>query len=412
MRLCTHSVTYFAAVMRNFHNKVHNGCISPATQSKHIKGALSACGRVRGTDDLYLQPSTQPSTIPYHSAFMESDSETCESEEKDTLTDEDGDEVEDRPIYYGKRNSEGFPQGRGTLKWANSGNRFEGRFIDGSKEGRGCFYFSDGSTLSGSYRGDQLEGETLYTHADGGYMIAEYQNGEMEGPFTEHAPDGSVVSRGTHKGGHRSGVLQTFDEFGGSMIGTVDSKGRLTGDDIIYIYPDKETVLIGRFEDGQLMRGQAAKLEDTGMNKAAINSGELKLPKVSYRTDHPETIHFDVSSHDILSLQPLLCDVYEQDRVCVKKSLIDNAGEGLFARVDLKADEVASFYNGVRLSHDEVDSRDWSVNGNTLSLDDDTVIDVPAEYATTGVYCATLGHKANHSKDPNCKYDVFYHPRY
>jgi histone-lysine N-methyltransferase SETD7 len=337
---------------------------------------------------------------------MESESDSEE------LTDGEGDEVEDEPIYYGKRNSEGFPQGRGTLKWAKSGNRFEGRFIDGLKEGRGCFYFSDSSTLSGNYREDQLEGETLYTHADGGYMTAEYLNGEMEGPFTEHAPDGSVVTRGTHKGGCRSGVLQTFDEFGGSVIGTVDSEGQLTGDDIAYIYPDKETVLIGQFEDGQLVSARAAKLDSMGTSKAETNGGELKLPKVSYRTDYPETIHFDMSSHDILSLQPLLCDVYEQDRVCVQKSLIENAGEGLFARVDLEADEVAAFYNGVRLSHDEVDSRDWSVNGNTLSLDDDTVIDVPAKYASTDVYCATLGHKANHSKDPNCKYDVFYHPRY
>ena len=320
------------------------------------------------------------------------------------------DEVEDEPIYCGKRNSEGFPQGRGTLKWTKSGNRFEGRFIDGSKVGRGCFYFSDGSTLSGTYKDDQLEGETLYTHADGGYMIAEYRNGEMEGPFTEYAPDGGVLMRGLHKDGCRNGVLQTFDEFGGSVIGTVDSEGRLTGDDIAYIYPDKETALIGRFEDGQLMRARAAKLEDAaGVN---LNGGEFKLPKFSYRTDYPDSVCFDVSTHDVLSLQPLLCDVYEQDRVCVKKSLIENAGEGLFAKVDLEADEVASFYNGIRLSHDEVDSRDWSENGNTLSLDENTVIDIPAEYASVDAYCATLGHKANHSKDPNCKYDVFYHPRY
>lgn len=345
------------------------------------------------------------------SPHMESGSD---SEEGGRLTDGDEDEEEDEPIYFGKRNSEGLPQGRGTLRWEKSGNRFEGRFIDGSKEGRGCFHFSDGSTLSGSYRDDQVEGETLYTHADGSYMIAEYQNGEMEGPFTEHAPDGSVVTRGLHKGGRRSGVLQTFDEFGGSVIGTVDSEGRLTGDNIAYVYPDKETALIGQFEDGQLVSARAAKiLKDVATTTTAVMSGggEHKLPKFSYRTDFPENACFDVSSRDVLSLQPLLCDVYEQDRVYVKKSLIENAGEGLFARIVLKADEVASFYNGVRLSHDEVDSRDWSANGNTLSLDENTVIDVPAEYASTDVYCATLGHKANHSKEPNCKYDVFYHPR-
>ena len=372
-----------------------------------MPAARHCTGAVRNVDDLYpSSPSSALLTILYHTVFSHMELES-DSEERDKLTNGDEDEVEDEPVYFGKRNSEGLPQGRGTLKWAKSGNRFEGRFIDGSKEGRGCFYFSDGSTLSGNYRDDQLEGETLYTHADGSYMIAEYQNGDMEGPFTEHAPDGSVVTRGRHEGGCRRGVLQTFDEFGGSVIGTVDSEGRLTGDDIAYVYPDKETALIGQFEDGQLVRARAAKLEET-----TGSGGELKLPKISYRTDYPENICFDVSSHDVLSLQPLLCDVYEQDRVYVKKSLVESAGEGLFAKIDLEADEVASFYNGVRLSHDEVDSRDWSVNGNTLSLDEDTVIDVPAEYASTDIYCATLGHKANHSKDPNCKYDVFYHPRY
>ena len=346
--------------------------------------------------------------------MAESDIRDTEEREGLTVGDGDGEEVEDEPIYFGKRNSEGLPQGRGTLKWEISGNRFEGHFIDGSKEGRGCFYFSDGSTLSGTYRDEELGGETFYTHADGSYMIAEYENGEMEGPFTEHAPDGSVVTMGQHKHGRRSGVLQTFDEFGGSLIGTVDSEGRLTGDNIVYVYPDKETALIGQFEDGQLVKARMAKLlKVLGTSTAVINdTGEVKLPNFSYRADFPESVCFDVSSHDVLSLQPLLRDAYEQDRVYVEKSLIENAGEGLFAKVDLEEDEVVSFYNGVRLSHDEVDSRDWSANGNTLSLDEDTVIDVPAEYASTDIYCATLGHKANHSKDPNCKYDAYYHPRY
>ena len=315
------------------------------------------------------------------------------------------DDEDEEPLYVGKRTADGLPQGRGTLKWEKSDNRFEGRFVDGSKEGRGCYYFSDGSTLSGSYQDDKLEGEALYTHPDGSYMVAEYHSGEMEGSFSEYSPDGSTISIGTHSSGCRSGVLMTFDEFGGAVIGLVDEDGQLTGDGIVYVYPDKETALIGRFENGQLVRARPAKLE------AKLDSSECKLPKFSFNSDDTAGVCFDVSTHDLLSLQPLVGDVYERDRVCVKKSLIDNAGEGLFSKVALKEGEIASFYNGVRLSHDEVDARDWSLNDNTLSLDKDTVIDIPAEYASTKTYCATLGHKANHSKHPNCKYDSFYHPR-
>lgn len=53
----------------------------------------------------------------------------------------------------------------------------------------------------------------------------------------------------------------------------------------------------------------------------------------------------------------------------------------------------------------QVDSRDWALNGNTISLDDDTVIDVPPPFDAVKRYCASLGHKANHSFTPNCRYD-------
>ncbi len=54
-----------------------------------------------------------------------------------------------------------------------------------------------------------------------------------------------------------------------------------------------------------------------------------------------------------------------------------------------------------------MDSRDWSLNGNTISLDEDTVIDVPEPFNLTENYCASIGHKANHSFTPNCKYDLW-----
>lgn len=54
----------------------------------------------------------------------------------------------------------------------------------------------------------------------------------------------------------------------------------------------------------------------------------------------------------------------------------------------------------------QVDGRDWALNGNTLSLDEETVIDVPAPYSHVSKYCASLGHKANHSFTPNCIYDM------
>ena len=40
-------------------------------------------------------------------------------------------------------------------------------------------------------------------------------------------------------------------------------------------------------------------------------------------------------------------------------------------------------------------------------LDEDTVIDVPQPFDKMEMYCASLGHKGNHSFTPNCKYDPY-----
>jgi histone-lysine N-methyltransferase SETD7 len=77
--------------------------------------------------------------------------------------------------------------------------------------------------------------------------------------------------------------------------------------------------------------------------------------------------HRDESTHDCISQDPMLPDPYESKMVYVGKSSI--AGEGLFALHDLQPDIVVSFYNGIRLTHKEVDERDWQLNSNTISLD-------------------------------------------
>lgn len=99
-------------------------------------------------------------------------------------------------------------------------------------------------------------------------------------------------------------------------------------------------------------------------------------------------------------------------KVCIKPSLIPGANEGLFSKVDVGPGVVMSFYSGIRLSPAEVDKRDWSKNCNTMVLDDETILDVPEPYCSSQFYCATLGHKVNHSFNPNCEFDSFQHPRF
>ena len=95
-----------------------------------------------------------------------------------------------------------------------------------------------------------------------------------------------------------------------------------------------------------------------------------------------ETYTYDPSTTTVISSTPLLQDPYESRLVYVKKSPLEGAGEGLFAKIDLPADRVVSFYSGIRTTHKIVDKRAWRVNNNTIELDEEVVIDVPQEYAS------------------------------
>ena len=53
---------------------------------------------------------------------------------------------------------------------------------------------------------------------------------------------------------------------GGWLHGQVDSDGHLTGDNIMYIYPDMEQALVGQFHQGCLQEGYHATVCDIGAN--------------------------------------------------------------------------------------------------------------------------------------------------
>ncbi|XP_077135324.1 histone-lysine N-methyltransferase SETD7 isoform X2 [Ranitomeya variabilis] len=188
---------------------------------------------------------------------------------------------------------------------------------------------------------------------------------------------------------------------GGSLVGEVNEDGEMTGEKIAYVYPDRRTAMYGKFIDGEMLEGKLATLMSLEEGKPYFEI----VPGSKVYT-------FDKSTSSGISTSPLLPDPYESERVYVAVSLISNAGEGLYANISTGPRTVMSFYNGVRITHQEVDSRDWSLNGNTISLDDETVIDVPDPYNITTKYSASLGHKANHAFSPNCIYDTFVHPRF
>nr|XP_058923536.1 histone-lysine N-methyltransferase SETD7 isoform X4 [Kogia breviceps] len=281
--------------------------------------------------------------------------------------------------YLGHLDDDGLPHGFCTVTYSST-DRFEGNFIHGEKNGRGKFFFFDGSTLEGYYVDDALQGQGVYTYEDGGVLQGTYVDGELNGPAQEYDTDGRLIFKGQYKDNIRHGVCWIYYPDGGSLVGEVNEDGEMTGEKIAYLYPDERTALYGKFIDGEMIEGKLAVLLSTEEGRPHF---ELMPGSSVY--------HFDKSTSSCISTNALLPDPYESERVYVAESLISSAGEGLFSKVD---------------------SRDWALNGNTLSLDEETVIDVPEPYNRVSKYCASLGHKANHSFTPNCIYDMFVHPRF
>ncbi|XP_049610512.1 histone-lysine N-methyltransferase SETD7 [Syngnathus scovelli] len=293
------------------------------------------------------------------------------------------------------------PHGQCTVTYSSS-DRFEGHFIHGEKNGKGKFFFFDGSTLEGFYVDDVLQGQGVYSYEDGGVMHGTYVDGELNGPAQEFDIEGRPVFKGQYKDNIRCGECWAYYTDGGCVFGEVNEDGELTGDSLAYVYPDGRTALHGSFVDGELIQAQLATLILT----------ENGRPSFEVTPSSGAVYTYDKSTSTCIATHAMLPDPYESQRVFVADSLIKGAGQGLFAKTDAERDTVMAFYNGIRITHSEVDNRDWTLNGNTISLDEDTVIDVPQPFDQTERYCASLGHKANHSFTPNCKYDVYVHPRF
>lgn len=158
---------------------------------------------------------------------------------------------------------------------------------------------------------------------------------------------------------------------------------------------------------------------------------------------------FDPSSTEKLSHHKLerLRDIYDthavEVRVCagIPQPGGESAdpGEGLYAKRDFEAGELVCLYGGIRLTQTQCDARSWEDNANCVTLhkcgapasegeasseassseggsageSGDVVLDIPRAFNTMEKYCATVGHKANHSDSANAYYDKFEgHPRF
>ncbi|KAL7746500.1 Histone-lysine N-methyltransferase setd7 [Sorochytrium milnesiophthora] len=241
-------------------------------------------------------------------------------------------------------------------------------------------------------------------------------DGQPHGDGTVSYPESGVVFKGHFCHGVKAGRGTVSYPDGTSVEGTfVD--GELSGPGVFTDAEGDRTgcTLVGPVddEDGTIV-GEATFTFPDGSKYCGEWNGEMQAGRFVSATGgrQAQVYRFDPSTTTRISSDPLLPDPFESERVEVHPSLIAGAGEGLFARRDFAQDELVCFYNGVRVTHSVVDGRAWELNANTISLDDETVLDVPPDMNPCSVYRATLGHKVNHAFKPNCRYDWVFHPRF
>lgn len=106
-------------------------------------------------------------------------------------------------------------------------------------------------------------------------------------------------------------------------------------------------------------------------------------------------------------------DPYESRYVYVEQSRIPFAGEGLFAKENIKAGQLCACFNGVRqrkLWGSKNENEIWSDYRITVNRDVD--LDIWKEHESLDNYRATIAHKACHSFVKNAGFQRLDHPQF
>ena len=123
--------------------------------------------------------------------------------------------------------------------------------------------------------------------------------------------------------GQKSEILLTFIKF---QVGRMDPESEtFSGRDVIYIYPDLHTAIIGRYDNGTMILGYMCYL------KAAFLDPETNMMQVTVTGTFGPKMKKDISTSTIIGNFPLVPDLYEAEMVEVQTSGIGNhAGKNGF----------------------------------------------------------------------------------
>jgi len=300
--------------------------------------------------------------------------------------------------------------GTGFIDFGFGGSTMSGSWDHGRREGRfkietnrkGIVY------IEGDYANDKLNGKVKVCFKNRTWLEGFFKDGVLHGFCRYFDEDNNLTFVGMHRNGIPVGTCWKFYPGGGCVVGRVDSNGKHTGSNIIYLYPDFKTALVGHFVDGEMVKAQECQIV-----KVLTENQCIKVPKVTKIEGH--TFLREISTSSFVTHSPTLRDPYESAMIEVKESNVFGASEGIFAKTFIKSETVVAFYQGLKLPIDYKEDDSWE--GNEYKIFDPSrtpegTLDIPKEFLSSSCYSASLAHKTNHSFNPNCQFQVFDHPRW
>jgi len=147
-----------------------------------------------------------------------------------------------------------------TLK---NGDECEGNWRQGMRMGKGTMI---GPTLErlgishlfGNYENGVLTGKGRMSMLDNSILEGWFQHGYLHGPAKGTHSNGKLSWVGWFQAGLAVGTCWQSVEGDAWLVGKVDKDGRMTGDEIAFLYPDLSTALLGTFEEGVLVSAVSA----------------------------------------------------------------------------------------------------------------------------------------------------------
>jgi len=297
-----------------------------------------------------------------------------------------------------------------------TGEELSGRWVDGRREGLGALTGPrlekvGVESIVGIYKDGLISGKGKLFMKDKSIREGSFQHGYFHGPTRGIHPNGELNYIGRYNAGIPYGMTWMSVKGGGWVVGCVDSKGKHTGQEIAFLYPDCTTVLFGEFQNGMLIQAKQARISNIEI------MGGILTPSFQVVSER-DFCHWP-STKDDICCPPLQEDPYEHSLLTVGQSRIAGGGEGVYAKKDIAAGRVVAYYNGIRMKAGEKSPYDedsgyaifveWHKESQYEDKKGDHM-DLPPQYHSYNSYRATLAHKLNHSFTPNCCWTNADHP--